>query len=571
MSFVLVKKAILKALENIDPNFEDFSVEYPSDIFFGDYSSNVAMVLAKKVGKNPKTLAGEIVENIKENKSEIFEKIEVAGPGFINFYLSNKYLDEALKEVLEKGEDFGKNEKFQGKKVIVEYTDPNAFKPFHIGHLMANAIGESISRLVEFSEAKIVRICYPSDIGLHIAKAIWAIIKNENNFPKESDSIIVKTNFLGTSYVEGTSAYEQGGEVKIEIENINHKIFDKSDNKINEIYDKGKAWSLEHFEHIYKKVGTKFDAYIYESEVAVAGAKIVGEFLDKGVFEKSEGATIFKGENFGLHTRVFINSKGLPTYEAKELGLNFKKFELFPDTVQSIIVTANEQDDYFNVLRKVLELINPDIGKKTRHIGHGMLRFAEGKMSSRKGNVITGESLIEQIEEMVAEKIKDSDFSSEEKEKIKTAVAVGAIKYSILKQSIGGNIIFDFNKSVSFEGDSGPYLQYSYARANSVLEKGKEFMEDLSDLEVEPPNELQKFFVRFPEIVKRAEEEMEPHHVVTYLVQLAGLFNNFYAHNQVVDLENKEKTKERLSIVKAFSIVMKNGLKLLAIPVLERM
>jgi arginyl-tRNA synthetase len=175
-------------------------------------------------------------------------------------------------------------------------------------------------------------------------------------------------------------------------------------------------------------------------------------------------------------------------------------------------------------------------------------------------------------EEMVAEKIKDSDFSKEEKEKIKTAVAVGAIKYSILKQSIGGNIIFDFNKSVSFEGDSGPYLQYSYARANSVLEKGKDFgFKNDDEVLSEECLSMVRFLERFREVTKRAEEETEPHHIVTYLVQLAGLFNSFYAHNQVVDLENKEKTKERLSVVKAFSVVMENGLNLLAIPVLDRM
>lgn len=571
MSFALVKKTVIEVTREIEPGFEDFSIEFPANISFGDYSSNVAMVLAKKVGKNPKVLAGEIVEKIKENKSVFFEKIEVAGPGFINFYLSNKYFSQVLKEILEKEDNFGKNDKYKNQKVMVEYTDPNPFKVFHIGHLMSNSIGEAISRVIANSGAKVVRACWQGDVGLHVAKAIWGVLQKKENFPKDDDNLEDKISYLSEAYVLGSGKYEDDEKAKIEIKLLNKKIFDKSDKEINEIYEKGRAWSLEHFEEVYQKLGTKFDHYFFEGIEGRDGVKIVEDNLGK-VFEHSEGAVVFKGENHGLHTRVFINSEGLPTYETKELGLNRAKFEREKDLIKSIIITGNEQNDYFKVLLKVLEIIFPEIGKKTKHIGHGMLQFSTGKMSSRKGNVMTGESLIEQIEEMVAEKIKDSDFSEEEKEKIKTAVAVGAIKYSILKQSIGGNIIFDFNKSVSFEGDSGPYLQYSYARANSVLEKGKDFgFKNNDEILSEECLSMVRFLERFREVTKRAEEETEPHHIVTYLVQLAGLFNSFYAHNQVVDLENKEKTKERLSVAKAFSVVMKNGLNLLAIPVLDRM
>jgi arginyl-tRNA synthetase len=573
MSFVLVRESIKKALKEIEPDFENFSVEYPTDITFGDYSSNVAMVLAKKMDKNPKILAGEIVEKIKEQKSEIFEKVEVAGPGFINFYLSNKYFNGVLEEILEKEDDFGKNDKYKNQKVMVEYTDPNPFKVFHIGHLMSNAIGESISRIIENAGAKVVRACWQGDVGLHVAKAIWGMkekIKNESA-SRRIDIKDLGVKEWGEAYVLGSERYENDELIKNQINLFNKEIFDKSNQDLNVLYDAGRKISLDHFEEIYKKLDTHFDHYFFEGTEGRDGLKIVENNLGK-VFEKSEGAIVFKGENYNLHTRVFVNSAGLPTYETKELGLNKAKFEKEKDLARSIIVTGNEQNDYFKVLLKVIEIIFPEIGKKTEHIGHGMLQFATGKMSSRKGNVITGESLIEDVEEMVAEKIKDSNFNPEEKDKIKTAVAVGAIKYSILKQSIGGNIIFDFKKSVSFEGDSGPYLQYSYARANSVLEKGKDFgFKDDDKVLSEECLAVARFLERFTEVTKRAEEEMEPHHVVTYLVQLAGLFNNFYAHNQVVDSGDKEKTKERLSIVKAFSVVMKNGLKLLAIPVLEKM
>ena len=372
-------------------------------------------------------------------------------------------------------------------------------------------------------------------------------------------------------------------EVFAKIKEINKKVFEKSDPAINALYEKGKTWSLAHFDEIYKKLGTKFNHIIPESSVIDDGKRIVEEFLGRGVFEKSEGAVVFPGEKHGLHTRVFITSQGLPTYETKDMGLAKKKIELEKNLASSIIVTANEQNDYFKVVFRALSFIFPDYAKISKHIGHGMLRFAEGKMSSRKGNVITGESLLNDIESLVEKKIVGRDFDAEEKKKVAEEVSVGAIKYSILRQAIGGDIVYDFEKSISFEGDSGPYLQYSYARAVSVLRKAEEqdsrfkipaFASKLRtgkhDSRMgEKIGELERMLYRFPEIVERATNEYEPHYVVTYLTELAGAFNNFYAHNSILDAG--EATPYRLALTKAFTIVMKNGLNLLAIPVLERM
>ena len=467
-----IRKTIADSLKNLGIEVGEITLEHPADLEHGDFSTNAALVYAKEARMKPRDLAERIVHIIHNSKFILheLERIEIAGAGFINFYLSPRFFASQIAEIISKGDNFGEGQTLADKKVMVEYTDPNPFKEFHIGHLMSNAIGESIARLFEASGAKVARACWQGDVGLHVAKAIWGMIQT-NNKQQTTNNSKATVQKWGEAYTVGSQKYETDENAKKEINKLNKKIFDRSDTEVNKLYDWGRQVSLEHFEEIYKKLGTKFDHYFFESREGREGEKIVAEFLKKGVFEKSENAVVFRGERFGLHTRVFITSQGLPTYETKELGLNKAKFEKEPDINQSVIVTANEQNDYFKVVLKAMEQIYPEIAAKTKHLSHGMLRFASGKMSSRTGNVITGESLISTMEDLVLEKIKDREFSPEEKQNIARAVGVGAIKYSILRSATGSDIIYDFEKSISFEGDSGPYLQYTYARALSVLRK----------------------------------------------------------------------------------------------------
>jgi arginyl-tRNA synthetase len=346
-----IKKLIRESLEKLGIDAPEISLEHPDEISHGDFSTNVALACSKRTDMNPRELAQKILEILQKNKSRNFNRIEIAGPGFINFHLSREFFSAGVAHILKEGENFGKNNSLSGKKVLIEYTDPNAFKVFHIGHLMSNALGESISRHIEFSKAKVTRLCYPSDIGLHIAKAVWGCIKNAKEFPKDSDSLTTKTEFLGKAYVEGTASYESDPEAKANIDVINRQLFEKSNKEVMRVYEKGREWSFAHFEELYKRLGTKFDGYIYESEAAPIGLKLVKEFLERGIFEMSEGAIVFHGEKHGLHTRVFVNSQGFPTYEAKEIGLNRIKFDKWnPDL--SVIVTANEQNEYFKVVSR---------------------------------------------------------------------------------------------------------------------------------------------------------------------------------------------------------------------------
>ncbi len=564
-----IKNEILNALKSFGINAENVLLEHPTDLSHGDYSSNVAMAHAKALGKNPRALAEEIVAKLSENKIAEIEKIDIAGPGFINFHLKKEFFGETLKTIAD-SKKWGSNNASAGKKVMVEYTDPNPFKPFHIGHLMTNAIGESVARIFEYSGAQVVRANYQGDVGLHVEKALFMIMKKGKG--DTTLSVEKQAEYIGACYSEASNLYEENAEIKAEIDAINKKVYEKSDTALNEMYDWGRAVTLEAFETIYKTLGTKFNNYFFESTMAPLGAGIVRENIGK-VFAESDGAIVFHAEVHDpkLHTRVFITKQGLPTYEAKEIGLTVTKFtEVNPDL--SIVVTAIEQGPYMEVVQKALSIMHPDYESRMKHLTHGMMRFAHGKMSSRKGNVITGESMLRDTKELVFEKIKDREFDVTEKEKLAEAVAVSAIKYAILKQALGGNIIYDEEKSVSFEGDSGPYLQYTAVRAGSILEKAKEqgIAGDSEVPEIWKTTALEKILYRFPEVVERAFTLREPHHIAGYMIELASCFNSFYGQEQIVNKEDVA-SPYKVALTEAFRTTMVNGLYLLGIEVPERM
>ena len=589
-----IENLIKNTLKSLNIEAKSILLEHPADLKMGDYSTNIAfisyralavatdshvpggkhngIIWAQKAG-SPYELAEKIVKKLNKKLPLEILKIEVAGAGFINFYLTQDFFVNSIKEILE-NKNFGQNNLLTGKKIMVEYTDPNPFKPFHIGHLMSNTIGESISRIIEFSGAKIIRANYQGDVGPHVAKAIYEIIKK--GLPDKSKSVSESALYIGECYAKGSDEYDNNTDAKKEIDLINKKVYDRSDKSINDIYDWGKRVTLDAFEEIYKILGTSFNYYFFESVMAPIGQKLVNENSGK-IFEKGdEGAVIFHAEKHDskLHTRVFITSQGLPTYETKELGLTKTKFEK-ESLDMSVVITAHEQEEYMKVVSKALEMINPEIASKMKHIVHGMMRLATGKMSSRKGNVITGESLILESCAEILEKIKDRNFTDEEKTQISKDVGVSALKYSILKQNIGGNIIYDFEKSISFEGDSGPYLQYSYARANSILEKAK--VENilpgflLNDKKSDSlTKDIEKLLYRFPEVVFRSSKEFEPHYIANYLVDIARAYNNYYGNTKIIDKDDA-MSPYKVALTLAFSFVMKNGLYLLGIKAPERM
>ncbi len=568
----------------------NISLEFNDDIIVAHLVSKQAFIDSKQQGKSPLQLANEVVKGLKFDE-KIIRKIEVAGAGFINIFLTDEYLIKSLKNALVKATS---TPKVDVKKVVFEYTDPNPFKVFHIGHLMPNLVGQAFSNIFEYLGADVKRVNYQGDVGMHVAKSVYGIIKLGGLAQVADKSLKERTEFLGKAYVIGTSHYETVENAKTQIININKAVYqiaqdnllsseykdekldfeeiDKSIDieQIKNIYLTGRDWSLEKFEEIYTRLGTKFDNYYFESTAGVVGAQVVNQGLEKGVFEKSDGAVVFKGEQYGLHTRVFINSEGLPTYEAKDLGLPILKQKDF-DYDLSVIVTGNEIDEYFKVVLKALSLLNENLSNKTKHISHGMLKLTTGKMSSRKGNVITGEDLmnmaVERVEEIIATR---QDLSETEKLQIKEEVGLGAVKYMVLKPTTGSDIIFDLEESVKYDGNSGPYLQYTVVRANSILAKVQQNQVFEKDIVLESEEtELILKLIQFNDVVLKCAQNYSVHYLSNYLFQLASSFNSYYAKTKI---DEAEDTKQyRVDIVNKVSKTLTLGLGLLGIQVPVKM
>lgn len=525
-----------------------FAVEWPTDPMHGDLAINAALAASKALGRSPKEIAEELAEALRLELGDDVRSVSVAGPGFVNVMFSRAFVTRELSHT--QGTDWGKGNENIGSRVIIEYSNPNPFKEMHIGHLMSTVIGESFSRLMENSGATVLRDTYGGDVGPHIAKALWALRKDGNLEPVSSSEI-------GKAYATGSHAYESSDVAKEEIDALNQEIYKGEDQELMTLWARGREVSLESFRELYKVLGTHFDYYFFESETAPIGMEVVKDALAKGVFEESEGAVIYKGEKKGLHTLVFVTSRGTPTYETKDIGLAFLKEER-ASTDRSYIVTAAEQVGHFNVFLAALEDIAPLLAAKTKHIPHGFLRLTSGKMSSREGTIITAESLIKDV--LVKAKEKNEDPLVAEQ------VAVGALKYMILRQAPGGDIIFDFDKSLSLEGDSGPYLQYALVRAKSVIAQAEK--KGSFDEAPDEPYLLERLITRFPKVAARAELERAPHHVATYLTQLAGEWNSFYAQERIIGGSHEAY---KLALAQAFVRTMEQGLWLLGIPAPEKM
>lgn len=552
-----VSDSITKVVKNLYNQDVDLVLTVP-EAKFGDLSTNVAMQLAGKLAKPPRQIAEQIVEAL--GKSDDFIKIEIAGPGFINLYLSDQVL---LSNWTTKAEPI-----YKDKTVVVEYSDPNAFKALHAGHLYTTLVGNSISNLYAEAGAKVIRLNYGGDVGLHAAKAMYGILKTlggENPVALDSVDKATRSLWVSQRYIEGNLAYESDEQAKDEIIQLNKRIYslheaEDKDSDFSKIYFITRQWSYDGFKQLYEKLGVHpFDEYIAESQVATEGMELVKRGLKEGVFEESDGAIVFKGEQFGLHTRVFINSAGLPTYEAKELGLAEYKWQKYHFD-QSLIITANDIIEYMKVLLKAISCFYPEAEERTVHLTHGIIKMSGGvKMSSRTGNALMAQDILDASYKAAKELSEKDDHQ----------VAVGAVKYSFLRQRIGGDIIFEPSESISMIGNSGPYIQYAHARASSILSKsGVEVSTEINSELDEAERSLARSLSLYQLSLNKAVSELTPHHICNYLYELSQSFNRFYEHNKVV---GSDRQQVRLGLVKRYGDTLKAGLSILGMSAPDKM
>ena len=538
-------KKVIQDLYGLD--FDPELTPSPDNID-ADYSTNAPLKLAKELHKNPMAIAEEI--NNRLNAS-------ISNPGFLNFTLSNEYLAEKIDELTDNFDESIKSDAFKGKTVICEFSDPNPFKVLHVGHLYTSIVGDSISRLFEYAGAKVIRANFGGDVGLHVAKTMYILEQ------KPLDELTIED--IAKCYVEGTAAYDDDEAAKQEITKLNKEIYKINNENLHnsplaDLYWKGRELSYQYFKDFYNTIGVKFDKFYPESSVAGLGLKTVEEQLERGVYEVSDGAVIFNGEKYGLHTRVFINQEGVPTYEAKDVGLIFTKWDDYHFD-KSVVITGSEQLDYMKVVLKSVEQYAPELVERTSHLTHGLVKLPGGvKMSSRKGNFLKAVDVLD----MVKDELKNEYNSSDE------IVALAATKYAFLKYKMGGNIIFDPKESVKMTGNSGPYLLYACVRAKKILASANNTSEGAFRRSViaDAESSLMKKILEYKEVLAEAVHEMAPHKLANYLYELAQEFSRFYEHCPVIGCENES---ERLRLVKVYLDTMTHGLNLLGINIPEEM
>ncbi|MFZ2544387.1 MAG: arginine--tRNA ligase [Candidatus Saccharimonadales bacterium] len=530
------------------------------DSQFGDYSTNVALQLAKQVGQSPRDVADQIANKLTESGD--FEKVDVAGPGFINITLSGNDLIDLTR--------LGPTPIYAGKTIVFEYSCPNAFKELHTGHLYQTIYGDIVGRLMLVGGAQLHRTSFGGDVGLHVAKCLWGMVATlggeipERLANEVADDPFVRAHWISNCYVRGASAYEENEQTKNDIDELNKTIYGFHDSKDHEsplaqIYWTTRQWSYDYFAAFYELIDVESQQYYPESATAPTGLAVVREQLKKGILKVSEGAVVFEGdESKNLHTRVFITSKGLPTYETKDIGVIWQEREDYHFD-HRYIITGNDQKEYMRVVFAAAEAFDPTLTGTMTHMTNGTVRFGDGKkMSSRLGNVSRAIDVVDAVREKVTEIVDDKSIVED--------VTLGAIKYVFAKYRLGGDIAFDIDETVSLQGNSGPYLQYAHARARRILEKI-----DSIRLPTEVHDEdrmLIRKIGEYHEIVELAIQALEPHHICNYLFELAQEFNRYYEKNQVV---GNELEMHRAGVVSLYADTLKSGLMILGIATPNKM
>lgn len=510
------------------------------DAAFGDIATNVALQLAGRLKRNPRQIAEELAEVLRSNPD--FAEVTVAGPGFINVRLS----DEALLQQLQ----VSVPQQYADTNVVIETNSPNPFKAMHIGHAMNAVVPDAIANILERAGAQVHRVSYHGDVGLHVGKSMYSLLKYAQGDVQRIAQIpkAERNSFMSRMYAEGAAAYKESEEAKREIDALAAQSFTCEDPLYKQIYELCLEWSYQQIDETVARLGNKpIERRFVESAADSRGVAIVKQHTP-AVFTQSDGAYIFEGSKYGSFDNVFVSSNGRGLYAARDLGLMELKNEAFhPD--KSVIVTGGEQGQYFKGVIAAAELSDPSLKGQTVNIPTGLVKLTTGKMSSRDGNVITIDWIFDQFRQAI-----------EARGAVATdATIAGALRYQFLKVKIGSDVIFDINDAVSITGNTGSYLQYAHARAKSILRK----IDHAEIKQLQPEDRaLVRKMGEYSDVVDLATRQLEPHHICQYLFELAQEFNRYYERNRVV---GSELQAHRAGLVAAYARILADGLALLGI------
>ena len=555
------KEAIIKILEK-ETRLEDVSLEVPKDPSLGDYAFP-CFVLSKEWKQNPIEIAMELAKKIKPSK--FIKEVREVGP-YLNFFVNKQALAESLIKEIMKG-DYGKG-KSKKEKVMIEYVSPNTNKSLHLGHVRNGVLGSAVSNILEYGGYDVVKASLNNDRGTGMTEAMLGYkMFFDGKEPKGKPD-----QFVAECYVKFKQAEKEDPSLKKKVQEMLLKWEDE-DKETRELWKKLTKWVYQGYKETYKKLGIKFDKEYYESEIYKMGKDIVTEGLREGIFEKEEGAVIAPLEKFKLPNKVLIKSDGTSLYMTQDIYLAKLKYHEFKMD-KSVYVVASEQDNHFRQLFKILELLKFKLHNHLHHLSYGLVNLPSGRMKSREGTVVDADDLIDEVTKIATKEIKKrhKDISLKEVEKRAEIIALGAIKFFMLKFDNITSFTYDPEESLSFEGETGPYVQYAHARIASILKKAGKF-KDKFNANVLNDKEDEKVILllsKFPEVVSESAMQYKPHIVSRYLLDLSQAFNEFYHACPI--LENDEDIKEaRLNLIVAVKEVLAKGLSLLGIEAPEAM
>jgi arginyl-tRNA synthetase len=550
-------------------------VETPPDSKLGDYAFP-CFILAKQLKKSPQNIALELQESLTKinliQDHKYFELIKNEGP-YLNFFINKElFVKNILERVLKEKYDYGQKEKDK-EVILIESPGPNTNKPLHLGHLRNILLGQSLFSILKKQGKNVHIVNVVNDRGVHICKSMLAYKKLGNGDSPEI-SKLKSDHFVGKYYVKYSELEKDNSEIEKETQELLKK-WEDGDEETIVLWRKMNEWALNGFAETYKKLNFEIEKEYFESDTYMHGKEIIYDGLKKGVFQEDENGIIFDLESKGLGKKVLLRKDGTSVYITQDIYMAWKRHIDF-NFNKMYYVVGNEQEYHFKVLFEIFKILGWRFHEGCTHFSYGMVELPEGKMKSREGIVVDTDNLIHDVTEIARAELKQRypELNLNELEKRAGTIALSAIRFFFLKYDPLRNFVFNPKESLSFDGETGPYIEYSNARINSIFKKlSEEFIPEKSDVSLlneETEFALVRLLSQYPEIIDKAANELKPSIICRYLVDLAQKFNEFYHLNPVLNTD-KELMNARLTLIHCVQIVLKSGMELLNITPIEEM
>ncbi len=553
---------------------EQVVAEYPPRPELGDVAFPM-FGFSKLLRKAPQKIAEQLRDLLAD---EIIGSVSIEGP-YLNVKLDRRTVTaETIAAALDPKTDFGTNKTLAGKKIMVEFSCPNTNKPLHLGHLRNDALGASVSKILAANGATVRKVNLINDRGIHICKSMLAYQKFGDGKTPESEGV-KSDHFVGDYYVR-YAAWAKTEPSAEEQARLMLQDWERGDEEVRRLWALMNKWAIDGIMETYKTTGIEFDACYYEHDTYKSGREEVLKGLDRGIFYREADSSIWVDlERFGLDKKVLLRADGTSIYITQDMGTAIKRHEDWPFD-RMVYVVASEQNYHFQVLFKVLELLGYEWATQLHHLSYGMVNLPTGRMKSREGTVVDADNLVEELVALADKEIRDREREEEIDDVPATtkAVALGALNYFLLGTTPSKDMIFNPEESISFTGNTGPYLQYTGARISSILRKFDERRDKYADgkpdpslLTVDDEWEIVKLVAQFPDTVEAAGRDCNPSLVVAHLYELAKTFARYYHDNPVLHNDNHDIVLSRIELLEAIREVLRKGFDLVSIPYLEKM